>query len=65
MNDTDKCFKKCYQTNREAKKYLKLMNTTKPHLGLTATYFCSQCQCYHVTSMNKKRSRNFTRTLNK
>lgn len=64
MTDETKCFKKCFETKADAKKYLKEKNKTI-HMGFTNVYFCDQCKSYHLTTMKKEQSRNLGRFLKK
>lgn len=60
------CGKKTFLNRHDAKTYLKLMNKT--HSGttkLTNVYYCSECDHWHMTSMPKISSRDYTRHLNK
>lgn len=60
------CLKKPYTTRSEAKKAMKLLN--KSHNlknNLTNIYFCEKCSQYHLTTLPKQASRDFTRYLNK
>lgn len=62
--DAPKCSKQCYISRKEAKKSMKNINKTKHH-GLTNSYFCEECQSWHLTSIGKQRSRDWTRHLKK
>lgn len=63
MNFEPKCMKIVYRTRGEAKKALKELNKQGPNVTkkLTDVYYCEKCSCYHLTSMNKKKSRFFKR----
>lgn len=60
------CFKNCYDTRKEAKKKMKELNKSH-HFDkqITNIYFCEPCSKYHLTTMAKQSSRDWTRHLNK
>lgn len=49
------CPKKTYFTRKEAKKDMKEKNLHG--MDLTNAYYCGECSGYHLTSMDKKKSR--------
>ena len=55
MRTYDKCKKKGYVKRSHAKKTLKELK--KKGRKEKAIYFCDACDCFHLTSMNKKHSR--------
>lgn len=60
----NKCTKKRYETKKYAKQYLKkLQKSNSLSKNVTCVYFCHDCQCYHLTSMGKKKSRRMTRSI--
>lgn len=60
------CLKNCYDTRKEAKKRMKELNKAHHFEGkLNNIYYCEQCSSYHLTSMPKQKSRDWTRHLNK
>jgi hypothetical protein len=62
----NECKKKCYVSKKEAKKALKAINKKKRFENkMTNSYFCIPCNAFHLTSMPKESSRNYTRHLNK
>jgi hypothetical protein len=55
-----RCGKVCYTSRKEAKEIIKRVN----HRGkfkVTNAYFCDQCDHWHVTSMEKDKSREIGR----
>jgi hypothetical protein len=59
------CSKKCFQTKKEAKRFLKEANKKKLLAKeLTNAYWCDGCMAFHVTSQDKESSREYTRKLN-
>ena len=59
------CFKKSFRTRQLAKNRMKELNkTAHSDKKLNAVYYCEECQGYHFTSMEKERSREYTRKLN-
>jgi hypothetical protein len=61
--NSEPCQKKCFKTRKAAKEFMKKLNTYKK-AGLTDVYKCDECLSWHLTSMNKKDSRKYTRFLN-
>jgi hypothetical protein len=59
------CLKVCFGNRKDAKKKLKELKMSKPHLGLTDVHYCDFCKAYHLTSMGKQKSRDLTRYLRK
>lgn len=57
------CQKRCYQSRAEAKRALKRINQLNGDNNLKDVYWCEECQHWHLTSMTKKDSRNFTRRI--
>lgn len=54
------CGKKRYRTRKEAKKALKDINHTNAlDKKLTDVYYCNDCIGFHITSMKKKKSRQY------
>lgn len=62
--DGGKCMKTCYRSRKDAKRVMKYLNRTKHH-EMTDAYYCEKCQAYHLTSMPKQKSRDFSRYLKK
>lgn len=56
----DKCKKKGYPSRKIAKQCMVTLKS-KGRVALQDTYFCDICECWHLTSMNKKQSRNLTK----
>jgi hypothetical protein len=54
------CNKKRYLTRKDAKAEAKKMNVVFD-VKITNQYKCLECDYWHNTSMNKKKSRNFSR----
>lgn len=57
------CKKKCFQTRKEAKKEMKDLNHWREK-KLTNIYWCDTCSAFHLTSMDKNKSREYTRKNN-
>jgi len=60
------CDKKNYISRSVAKKKMKLLN--KKNIldkKIKDVYFCNVCRSWHLTSMNKKKARNFRNYLMK
>jgi ribosomal protein L20 len=64
MTFKPKCGKFVYRDRAEAKKALKELNKQGPNISkkLTDVYYCEFCSAYHLTSMNKKKSRYLKRS---
>jgi hypothetical protein len=54
-----KCDKVRYNSRKQAKRALKLINIKSTHMlrKLTDVYHCNLCEGWHATSMNKKTGR--------
>ena len=57
------CVKLYFVSRKLAKRALKSFNKESQGLRskLTNVYWCSKCEFWHITSMNKKKSRAITR----
>lgn len=58
------CPKKGYRTRKIAKKVMKDINRRKGR-NLQTPYMCQICECWHLTSNRKSKSRTYTRSLNR
>lgn len=57
-----RCKKKIYRDKKEARKARKRLNRNKvTKRKITNIYYCSECDSYHLTSMDKEHSRSITR----
>jgi len=57
------CFKVRFHSRKAAKHRMKEINL-KPDMHIDDVYFCKECDSWHLTSMDKKRSRDYTKKLN-
>lgn len=66
MNFKPRCGKICYPSRSEAKKAMRIINHNyKLDKKMTDAYYCEDCSAFHLTSLNKQRSRDYNRHLNK
>lgn len=56
-----RCGKIQFVTRADAKKFMKRENSRRNEILFRAVYFCDSCKAFHLTSMEKKRSRAITR----
>ena len=54
------CKKKTYSSRKKAKKARRQMRLQKGW-KMTNIYYCEECQGYHMTSMDKRKSRAISR----
>jgi len=57
------CGKKVYKNRKSAKKAKKMLNKNYKEQA-TNEYYCEECSSWHLTTMDKKRSRIITRRNN-
>lgn len=59
------CKKVPYDSRAMAKTAIKQLNRQFANGGLKDAYFCDKCDAWHITSMEKKKSRALTARRNK
>lgn len=60
------CNKKCHLTRKAAKAAMKHLNhDSKLQKKIQNVYYCKQCSNWHLTSIDKNKSRKLTRKNNK
>jgi hypothetical protein len=57
------CTKRVFYTRKEAKRALKIINHKKGDRALQDVHYCLMCEAYHLTSMAKQSSRDYTRKI--
>lgn len=52
-----KCHKQPFGSRKEAKAQTKLLNKIVRDANYNGVYYCIECSCWHVTSLNKRQQR--------